>query len=245
MATLKLFNCIKNPILIKNTRALSSTVTKLQQTDKILKDEDLGKCTPEHDQTIYQGILSTQIKLVKGFSLTTSFISIACQPVLLMHMQQANANLAVMAGAGAFLSIFTFATPLLIHYVSKKYVTELNYNKLEDSYTAITYSLFLRKKEVIIGKNFKNFQCFTFFGSRSNSRSKMFMYPPFLACSPLSELRMYLCLLMQTNLKILNIMARSWDTTNPSTFDGIITIRRARKYTTNIIPALLNVALLS
>ena len=159
MATLKLFNCIKNPILIKNTRALSSTVTKLQQNDKILKDEDLGKCTPEHDQTIYQGILSTQIKLVKGFSLTTSFISIACQPVLLMHMQQANTNLAVMAGAGAFLSIFTFATPLLIHHVSKKYVTELNYNKLEDSYTAITYSLFLRKKEVFIGKTSKNFQC--------------------------------------------------------------------------------------
>ena len=144
MATLKLFNCVKNPILIKNARQLCTTVRKLNSETK----EDLGKCTPEHDQTIYQGILSAQIKLVKGFSLTTSFISIACQPVLLMNMHQANTNLAVMAGAGAFLSIFTFATPLLIHHISKKYVTELNYNKMEDSYTAITYSLFLRKKEV-------------------------------------------------------------------------------------------------
>merc|ERR1712004_954517 len=144
MATLKLFNCVKNPILIKNTRQLCTTVHKFNQETT----EDLGKCTPEHDQTIYQGILSAQIKLVKGFSLTTSFISIACQPVLLMNMQQANANLAVMAGAGAFLSIFTFATPLLIHHISKKYVTELNYNKMEDSYTASTYSLFLRKKEI-------------------------------------------------------------------------------------------------
>ena len=65
-----------------------------------------------------------------------------------MHMQQDHSNLALMAGVGAFLSFFTFATPLLIHTISKKYVTELNYNKLEDSYTAITYSLFLRKKEV-------------------------------------------------------------------------------------------------
>ena len=65
-----------------------------------------------------------------------------------MHMQQDHANLALMGGVGAFLSFFTFATPLLIHTISKKYVTELNYNKLEDSYTAITYSLFLRKKEV-------------------------------------------------------------------------------------------------
>merc|ERR1712115_248728 len=123
---------------------LCTTVRKFNSETK----EDLGKCTPEHDQTIYQGILSAQIKLVKGFSLTTSFISIACQPVLLMNMHQANTNLAVMAGAGAFLSIFTFATPLLIHHISKKYVTALNYNKMEDSYTAITYSLFLRKKEI-------------------------------------------------------------------------------------------------
>ena len=47
-----------------------------------------------------------------------------------------------------FSSFFTFATPLLIHWVSKKYVVELMYNKIDDSYTAITYSLLLRKKEV-------------------------------------------------------------------------------------------------
>ena len=65
-----------------------------------------------------------------------------------MNMQQQSANIAVMAGAGAFLSFFTLATPILIHHVSKKYVTQLNYNKLEDTYTAITYNFFLRKKEV-------------------------------------------------------------------------------------------------
>ena len=117
---------------------------------KIISDQnqDLGKCTKEHDETIYQGILNTQIKLVKGFSLMTSAIGISCQPILLLNMQQNSGNIAVMAGAGAFLSFFTFATPLLIHHMSKKYVTEMNYNKLEDTYTAITYSLFLRRKEV-------------------------------------------------------------------------------------------------
>lgn len=110
-------------------------------------DQDLGKCTQEHDETIYQGILSTQIKLVKGFSLMTSAIGMSCQPLLFYHMQN-GANTAIAIGAGAFLSFFTFATPLLIHTISKKYVTELNYNKLEDTYTAITYSLFLRRKEV-------------------------------------------------------------------------------------------------
>ena len=52
--------------------------------------------------------------------------------------------------SGAFLSFFTFATPLLIHWMSKKYVTELLYNKIDDSYTAITYSLLLREKKVVI-----------------------------------------------------------------------------------------------
>ena len=60
-------------------------------------------------------------------------------------------NLGLALASGAFLTFFTFATPLLIHWVSKKYVTELLYNKIEDSYTAITYSLLLRKKKV----NFK------------------------------------------------------------------------------------------
>jgi len=55
-------------------------------------------------------------------------------------------------GTGAFLSIFTFATPLLIHWVSKKYVVELVYNKIDDSYTAITYTLLLRKKQVCLTK---------------------------------------------------------------------------------------------
>lgn len=56
--------------------------------------------------------------------------------------------MALIIGTGAFLSFFTFATPLLIHYVSKKYVTELYYNRVTDTYKAVTYSLLLRKKEV-------------------------------------------------------------------------------------------------
>merc|ERR1712111_79246 len=218
MATLKLFNCVKNPILIKNARQLCTTVRKFNLETK----EDLGKCTPEHDQTIYQGILSAQIKLVKGFSLTTSFISIACQPVLMMNMHQANTNLAVMAGAGAFLSIFTFATPLLIHHISKKYVTELNYNKLEDSYTAITYSLFLRKKEI-------------------KFKIKDVHVPSIPGMFTTFQAKDYLCLLTQTNLKILDITAKSWDMTNRLIFGGttrqiplpVMKIRRVRKY---IIP---------
>jgi hypothetical protein len=59
-------------------------------------------------------------------------------------------NIILMIATGTFLSFFTLATPLLIHFVSKKYVTEMHYNKINDTYTAITYSLLLRKKQVNI-----------------------------------------------------------------------------------------------
>ena len=65
------------------------------------------------------------------------------------HFQSgAEKPMALMLGMGAFMSFFTFATPLLVHYVSKKYVTEMYYNRITDTYTAITYSLFLRKNQV-------------------------------------------------------------------------------------------------
>merc|ERR1719447_2060546 len=100
----------------------------------------------DHDKEIYSGILSTQIKLVKSFSLTTSFIGMACQPIL--YSYSSHANLAVMLASGAFLSFFTFVTPILIHSVSKKYVTKLYYNQVEDKYTAVVYNIFVKPKKI-------------------------------------------------------------------------------------------------
>jgi len=57
-------------------------------------------------------------------------------------------NMGVFMAAGAFFSFFTFATPLLIHMVCRKYVTALYYNHKEDSYTAVTTSLLLRPKKL-------------------------------------------------------------------------------------------------
>jgi len=50
--------------------------------------------------------------------------------------------------SGAFLSFFTFVTPVLIHTISKKYVTKLYYNQVEDRYTAIVYNIFIRPKKI-------------------------------------------------------------------------------------------------
>jgi transmembrane protein 70 len=100
----------------------------------------------QHDKEIYSGILSTQIKLVKAFSLTTSLIGVSCQTLL--YSYAGNTNIGVMLASGAFLSFFTFVTPVLIHSISKKYVTKLYYNQVEDKYTAIVYNIFIRPKKI-------------------------------------------------------------------------------------------------
>lgn len=69
--------------------------------------------------------------------------------IALFLFLQSGQNVGVFLAAGAFFSFFTFVTPLLIHAVSKKYVTELYYNKKDDSYTAVTISLLLRPKKVL------------------------------------------------------------------------------------------------
>lgn len=133
------------------SRAFCSSTTPLRSSDvePLEPLEPVDPQDPTGEKAIYRGILATQIKLVKGFSLTTSAIGLFCQPVLYHHLQTTSgASLVVVLFTGAFLSFFTFATPLLIHFVSKKYVTELRYNQLEDTYTAITYSVLLKKKEV-------------------------------------------------------------------------------------------------
>jgi len=105
------------------------------------------KISQTADQEIYQGILSTQIKLVKTFSLMTSCIGLAFQPILYSY-SSTGGSAAVVIAAGAVISFFTLGTPLLIHSVSKKYVTKLYYNQVEDKYTAVVYNIFVRPRKI-------------------------------------------------------------------------------------------------
>lgn len=49
---------------------------------------------------------------------------------------------------GSFIGFFTFVTPFLIHWITKKYVTRLEYDHEKDLYSATTLSFFLREKKV-------------------------------------------------------------------------------------------------
>jgi len=69
------------------------------------------------------------------------------QPILVEQgMKLGGTGMAVLLCT--FAGFFTFVTPFLLHFITKKYVTELHYNPQTNEYTATTISIILRRIHV-------------------------------------------------------------------------------------------------
>lgn len=111
------------------------------QTQKIVQYDDTGA------EIIYTGKFQSRIIRVKLFSLSTSFMGFSAQPVLLEKgMELGGAGLATFLCTLA--GIFTFVTPVLLHFITKKYVIKITHDPKTDEYVATTISFFLMKNEV-------------------------------------------------------------------------------------------------
>lgn len=96
---------------------------------------------------IYEGKYTSSIKRVKLFSLATSFMGLAAQPILFQKgVELSGYGLATTLCGIA--SIFTFVTPCLLHFVTRKYVIELRHDPKSDEYVATTVSFFLMRNNV-------------------------------------------------------------------------------------------------
>jgi transmembrane protein 70 len=96
---------------------------------------------------VYHGPMAPQIRNVKIFSFMTTIAGVTVQPIFLDKVMTMGFN-PLLIGAWTFIGFFTFVTPFLLHFVAKKYVTDLYYNEKSEEYTAETYNFFLRKKRV-------------------------------------------------------------------------------------------------
>lgn len=86
------------------------------------------------------------VRFVKMFSLSTSIMGLLMQPYILMHAGELPLWLkAILTGSVSF---FVFATPLLIHFFTSRYVLHLYYDPPTKVFTATTYSLFVRPKDM-------------------------------------------------------------------------------------------------
>ncbi|XP_054732979.1 transmembrane protein 70 homolog, mitochondrial [Anastrepha obliqua] len=96
------------------------------------------------DIRVYYGSLAPKMKAVKIFSLTTSLAGMAAQPILMEQGLKIGGTPMAVFLCG-FAGFFTFVTPFLLHFITKKYVTEIHYNPNTDEYTATTISIILYK----------------------------------------------------------------------------------------------------
>lgn len=107
--------------------------------------------SPQYDEKgaeiIYTGKFKSRIVRVKLFSLSSSMMGLAAMPILQEKCMEIGGT-----GLAAFVcsiaGIFTFITPVLLHFVTKKYVIEVTHDPKTDEYVATTVSFFLMKNEV-------------------------------------------------------------------------------------------------
>ncbi|XP_072169508.1 transmembrane protein 70, mitochondrial-like [Diadema setosum] len=93
---------------------------------------------PSKDKLIYSGPLSSLVRLVKFFSLSTSIISSGLLAALLMGGE--GGAMTIVAGG---ISSVMICTPVILHWFTKGYITRLYYDYPSKTYTACTYDFFL------------------------------------------------------------------------------------------------------
>jgi TMEM70/TMEM186/TMEM223 protein family len=135
---------------------------------KFCHPKDSPPTAPDGLIKVYYGVLTPQIKAVKVFSLSSSILGVIAQPVLLEQGSKIGGLPMVVALCG-FVGFFTFVTPLLLHWITKKYITELHYDARKDEYVATTVTFFLRQKKV------------------SSGRSSSMVFISFVSCSRLTS----------------------------------------------------------
>ncbi|XP_049869212.1 transmembrane protein 70 homolog, mitochondrial [Pectinophora gossypiella] len=96
-------------------------------------------------EKIYYGPLTPQIKTVKVFSLTSSVAGLLAQPIIIREAAALEST-SLLVALCSVVGFFTFVTPLLLHLVTKKYVTEIHYDPKTSTYKATTINFFLAEK---------------------------------------------------------------------------------------------------
>jgi len=135
---------------VASSRLLSASSTKVDKVRQksAMSDNDI-QTNPEREgnggaNVIYVGTLARFIRIVKVFSMSTSVAGICLQPLIYKKLSALPVIFAV--AVGGFASFFIYLTPVLLHLISKRYVTEMTLDPVTGAYTATTYTFFLRKK---------------------------------------------------------------------------------------------------
>ncbi|XP_053401214.1 transmembrane protein 70 homolog, mitochondrial-like [Mercenaria mercenaria] len=134
-----------NTLVSQQTRAIDSRTLKTNASDNIDEDSRMPLTHPTKGVLVYAGRMTQYIKGLKTLSLSTSLLALLAQPMVL---SAAKDDLLFKAGLMGSISAALFSTPALVHFVTKKYVTDVYFNEDTKMFTLAYKSFFLRRKEL-------------------------------------------------------------------------------------------------
>ena len=100
----------------------------------------------KYGRLVYAAPLSSRVKAVKVFSIVTSIFGLAMQPVVFSHANSLPVVLKFALTGGV--SFFVLGTPLLLHWLTKRYVLHMYYNEDKKEFSAALYNIFAKKNYV-------------------------------------------------------------------------------------------------
>lgn len=98
---------------------------------------------------VYTGSLGRAVRGVKFFSYSSSGASLLLMPHILLKTGLGVKSFALQAAFCGVIGFFTFLTPVLLHLITRGYVVRLYHHPDTDTYTAVTYSVFLTEKRSV------------------------------------------------------------------------------------------------
>lgn len=119
-----------------------STETKNDGLNVQIKDSEW--------ENVYKGDLAPRIRNLKIVSFLTSGVGLFIQPMVIQKASELGSSLVATIGVCTIAGFFTFITPVLIHLVTRKYVTSMEYNEKDDEYSATVISFFIKPKKASV-----------------------------------------------------------------------------------------------
>ncbi|XP_041978459.1 transmembrane protein 70 homolog, mitochondrial [Aricia agestis] len=121
--------------LSSNPKVLNTCKVNIRQLSSKTGEDNKLEC-------IYYGPLKPQIRAVKIFSITSSFAGLIAQPIIINEASKIGST-SLLVALCSVVGFFTFVTPLLLHFITKKYVTEIHYDPETSTYKATYINFFI------------------------------------------------------------------------------------------------------
>lgn len=135
-----------------NLGSLARTAEKMQIPFGRVESLCCFSTSPDHSEygrLIYTGNLAKAVAGVKFFSYSTSIINIFLVGSMLLRSGVGINSLPLQIAFFTVVGLFTFVTPVVLHFFTKGYVIRLYHNTETDTYTAFTYDAILAEKKTV------------------------------------------------------------------------------------------------